>query len=38
VVPDPAPQDGSGLSCDEKVLTLIYVGGIVVVIDSSPPE
>jgi hypothetical protein len=38
VVSDPAPQVGIGLSCDEKVLTLLYVGAMVVVMESSPPE
>jgi hypothetical protein len=37
-VSDPAPQVGIGLSCDENVLTLTYVGGRVVVVESSPPE
>jgi hypothetical protein len=38
VVSDPAPQVGIGLACEEKVLTLLYVGGRVVVTESSPPE
>lgn len=37
-VSDPAPHVGIGLSCDEKVLTLTYVGDSVVVTESSPLE